>query len=513
MNDRLRTACAWMLALAACRDPTHFDATSQRAAQDASAAPTAEAGVDPPCPASAEWLPTTPASAMFMPLPHDAAECPFYRGGWQNFLIATQLDGTGEPALRSYATIDDVFQSATPHATRNTQDRAWLGDIKQAGGRQILIDQNGRAIYYGIHVNKDFQDFVTAHGLTTLAGVQGGDPTLFFPGGVVELKSAWQDIDDAPADAYADYITTTAWVPHLTQDPSTHQIAEDKNHPRQIKVALLALHVVFTLPGHPEFVWTSFQHVDRSGSPDSAPAAKDNPLLADPNNLKNGDVVSPSAALLYKAGTAANTGNQPIAEADLRLDEASQSFPGQETSIYRMFPGSKSNSIDPDGDVSSLNASVARLFAEKAPDDKRGHYRLVGGTWMDKPQLFKVDSPLQNDATNPLLTNADQPLIPQNDARTTLLGQGGSPIQDLLENGTDSPFSILAGEDRMSSTAMESFTQSPAAFPNCFSCHNTQAITARGVPLAKDGSGRKLLDPKLLNVSHVFSQFVLEETQ
>ena len=105
------------------------------------------------------------------------------------------------------------------------------------------------------------------------------------------------------------------------------------------------------------------------------------------------------------------------------------------------------------------------------------------------------------------------PLIPQNDARTALLGQGGSPIQDLLENGTDSPFSILAGEDRMSSTAMESFTQSPAAFPNCFSCHNTQAITARGVPLAKDGSGRKLLDPKLLNVSHVFSQFVLEETQ
>jgi hypothetical protein len=65
----------------------------------------------------------------------------------------------------------------------------------------------------------------------------------------------------------------------------------------------------------------------------------------------------------------------------------------------------------------------------------------------------------------------------------------------------------------MSSTAMESFTQSPAAFPNCFSCHNTQAITARGVPVEKDSSGRKLLDAKLLNVSHVFTQFVLEETQ
>jgi hypothetical protein len=60
---------------------------------------------------------------------------------------------------------------------------------------------------------------------------------------------------------------------------------------------------------------------------------------------------------------------------------------------------------------------------------------------------------------------------------------------------------------------MESFTQSPASFFNCFACHNTQAITARGVSLDKDGSGKKLLDPKLINVSHVFSQFVLEETQ
>jgi hypothetical protein len=89
------------------------------------------------------------------------------------------------------------------------------------------------------------------------------------------------------------------------------------------------------------------------------------------------------------------------------------------------------------------------------------------------------------------------------------------PRQQLLDaikaDGSDSEFSILAGEDRMSSTAMESFTQAPGAFNNCFTCHNTQAITVNGIPTDKDGQSHKLLDPGMLNVSHILSQFLLEE--
>jgi len=65
------------------------------------------------------------------------------------------------------------------------------------------------------------------------------------------------------------------------------------------------------------------------------------------------------------------------------------------------------------------------------------------------------------------------------------------------------PYSILAGEDRMSSTAMESFTQAEGTFENCFRCHDTHAITANGVPLYANKDGVKLLDPGPLNVSHV----------
>jgi len=60
---------------------------------------------------------------------------------------------------------------------------------------------------------------------------------------------------------------------------------------------------------------------------------------------------------------------------------------------------------------------------------------------------------------------------------------------------------------------MESFTQAPGSFPNCFTCHNTQAVTEKGIPIDRDVQGTKLMDAKLLNVSHVFSQFLLQDMQ
>lgn len=60
------------------------------------------------------------------------------------------------------------------------------------------------------------------------------------------------------------------------------------------------------------------------------------------------------------------------------------------------------------------------------------------------------------------------------------------------------------GEDRLSSTAMESFTQSDqGGRPNCFSCHNTKRVT-------DDTTGKTIMPAKRLNVSHVLSKFVSE---
>src|ERR1044071_7584831 len=112
-------------AVAACSDPFDFDSEKPEV-----------------CAASREWLPQTPPLDQFEPLPHPETECPFYRGGWQNFLVATQPDAAQAPDFLSWPTIDTEFQRATPHPGPPSA----LGDIKQAGGRQILIDQNGNPI-------------------------------------------------------------------------------------------------------------------------------------------------------------------------------------------------------------------------------------------------------------------------------------------------------------------------------------------------------------------------------
>jgi hypothetical protein len=509
-----------LTALAACQDPFGIATGSKP--------PVATQEI---CESSADWLPNTPDMEQFLPLPHPASECPFYRGGWQNFLIATQPDATGRPAILDYPTIDTVFTPAVPHPA----NRSALGDIKQAGGRELMIDQNGNTLYYGIHVNQAFANFIKDNGLQTAAALQAypNDPTkklLTFPPGVVEFKSAWQLVTgDAAAIAAqtANYISTTTTVPTLVQDPTTHLIKEDRNTPIQATVRLLALHVVFTLPGHPEFIWASFEHSTglTNGVPDTKAAdgqrdvaptlAGANPTAADKDNLMNTTVVSPDDHILYKGGTPANMANRAIPETMLTL--VGQSFPGQATSVYRMFPAAKSNTIHPDDAVTSLNHNVEALFNQKignhelAANDMRGNYRLIGAQWMDKPRFFTNDSPLQNNDSSPFLFDHIDRV---GDTLVTVKAVTLDALtKDIVTNGSDADLSILAGEDRLSSTAMESFTQGPSSFNNCFTCHNTQAVTGNGIPLKLDQSGTplKLLDPGLLNVSHVLSEFLLEE--
>jgi hypothetical protein len=154
---------------------------------------------------------------------------------------------------------------------------------------------------------------------------------------------------------------------------------------------------------------------------------------------------------------------------------------GQTTPIYRAFTASKSNTTAIDDDVVEINEHMTDLFtmtrARQLAGDKRSNYRLVGAVWQDRPDKTMLP--------DKIMVNADN-----------------------LAMGGDNPLSITGGEDRLSSTAMESFTQQADSFPNCFNCHDTRANNVRGVPAARDMTVPVVLDAKLLNVSHVFSEVV-----
>src|SRR5919197_921870 len=93
---RIPLSALGVVALAACSDPFPFDAKAKPGPP-----------VEPPeeeeiCEATDAWLPVTPDMEQFNPPPHPEGECPFYRGVWHNFLIATQPDpATGRPAIQS----------------------------------------------------------------------------------------------------------------------------------------------------------------------------------------------------------------------------------------------------------------------------------------------------------------------------------------------------------------------------------------------------------------------------
>src|SRR4029079_12799971 len=115
--------------------------------------------------------------------------------------------------------------------------------------------------------------------------------------------------------------------------------------------------------------------------------------LLNPDDMDNADITDPVTMddkyILYKPGTPVNQSNRAIPMERLVqvFNEAEQKFLENgapvRTSIYRLFPASKSNTTGPDPAISSLNHNVEALFREKAglllPTDFRGHYRLVGG--------------------------------------------------------------------------------------------------------------------------------------
>jgi hypothetical protein len=197
------------------------------------------------CPANlrdiANWFPITPpmdANGGCRPAPHPAGECFFYQHSWHEFLIATQPDAQGRPAFLSWNTIENTFGAG---AGAPSPAIPYIGaGVTQAGGRQVVIDQNGHAVYYGMHMNPAFVNFVQANRLTSADAISAADPNLTFPStlAMVETKEAWTVVSGAVP---ANFITTQAMVPTLHIDPATSQVVVDEANPRLVTLQLIAI--------------------------------------------------------------------------------------------------------------------------------------------------------------------------------------------------------------------------------------------------------------------------------
>jgi hypothetical protein len=428
----------------------------------------------------AAFLPRTAPPRNLRPLAEPGKtlpdDCGFYKWAWQAFLGATQ-SSNGGPQFLSFPTYEDVFKVKESALFANQQSgllslaprRAKVGnkaetehfgsdDLLQAVTREVLIDPHGNAIWYAIHLNRTYQDFIADYGLGDPKSLAELPRDLTFRTGSLELKSAWKIVEGAPPK---NYITTRAVVP-VFKTAANGEIVKDGDRTRLVTVALLGLHVVGTIEGHPEFIWSTFEHVSHEKKAwirDVAPAAKANPGPTHPTIVEN----RASSYALYPTEKGKPEA-PPVKGADdgnaidgLKLDVREQTFEPH-SAIYRMFPGSKSDDSEEDDAVTSLNADIQRLFETRAPADVRSNYQLVGAIWLNTPeQDFKAGVDFSAIAAAPR------------------------------------KLPLFGGEDRLSSTTMESFTQPSDSLPNCFSCHNTESVS--GLPASR------------LDVSHALSKF------
>lgn len=393
-----------------------------------------------PCTAPKEWFPHEKTPEPDFHAPGD--NCEFHQWAWQSFLWLTQPTGKGRIRLLDQPMAGDLFLPGRrpPRLTASVHRRlqrqpldlrlriikdkevTTFEDIRQAGSRGMLIDQNGRSVYYASHVSTTFYDYVRKNELYIREVYVKAKPTDTFPVKSLELKSSWRIVPKGE-DASKRFYTTTARIHPLVcrngkEKCEGDDVVVDRTRTEKVTVALVGLHVVGVVEDHPEFIWATFEHIDNAPDlPDKMPTNSPNP-------------VSNRKWTFYRANTPAKDCNQPN-KGTVSLD-AKKHLLGPITDVFRQFPLGGGDATD-QKNIKALNDSV-RSQLDKGSIWR--NYFLVGSVWLPAGAL------------KPVLA--------------------GAAIRNLS-----------VGSVRLANSTMETFSQAS----NCFACHNTAVPPGtKGIP-------------------------------
>lgn len=407
-------------------------------------------------------------------------DCDFYEWGSQMFLWLTS-PANGDNG--TYTFNQPGFYEVTP--LDSSGDREFLAPIAGTGGLgslalrttktddseletaqadgNALISNKDDLVFYGLHANDIFAYYRSeeANGYFPSGSLknnfptsalevdeislllQKGQPPISDPTALaMELKTAWVEANSV--SEISQYITITAEVPVYSKN-TANTIWTETSQTESKTLALIGLHIAGTVTGHPEMVWSTFEHVNNA--PDksyyyltSSNSSGNNPFSANPvvgewtlSTTPATDINSISPTAAYNAPDYATS-----TPASITAEGSSEILPAD---VVRLNPwGNVSDPSSADKtsvalsntDLISLNAAVMSALADK--QDVRANYIQVGGIWSSK---------------------------------------GNVPVS----GSTSSTFNSFAGGLNLSNTTMETFHQFPDAnngfeTTNCFACHN-----------------------------------------
>ena len=134
-------------------------------------------------------------------------------------------------------------------------------DFNQAGNGRFgspLVAQNHTYIRFEVRLNQVEFDFIRDQQLYRKSGcLPAAAQRLRFPNNSVAVKAAWKIIkeDELPAAQGRYYL-----VDAMVLDPVT-------NTCKMQKMGLVGLHIVQKTPMRPQWVWSSFEHIDNVPEP------------------------------------------------------------------------------------------------------------------------------------------------------------------------------------------------------------------------------------------------------
>ncbi|MGY2905625.1 hypothetical protein [Bradyrhizobium sp. URHC0002] len=142
-----------------------------------------------------------------------------------------------------------------------------FGNLGQAAGFGSLVGplpaQNSIYTRYSTYFNKIEYNQIVSQGLYLRANFPSSGETTF-QNGAIDIKAAWMDMTNVPNPQR--YYTRTAWVmnPFAAPTPTCSRTT----------VGLVGLHIVQKTPSRPQWIWSTFEHVDNvPGGISAAPFA------------------------------------------------------------------------------------------------------------------------------------------------------------------------------------------------------------------------------------------------
>ena len=462
--------------------------------------------------------------------------CDFYKWGAQMFLWLTSGTGTKhvfntspgfynvsveENNEREFLTSDGLMRLTIRKG--KTDKEIELG---QAGGGDVLLSQKDSLVYYGLHANNVFALYTTGQKLgafnnalwvspdedkaclaqykscasevkglckkqfkqcthnnfpSTKSQLQAvsefavnyGYPISDGQALAIELKTSWIDASTLTAAGQKQYVLTQAIVP--TFNRSKPNGPWPVNGTTEKTLALVGMHVVGTVNGHPEMVWSTFEHVNNVPDNNYIYTTKKNAAKTVTYSSKGLWNFLPTNAAMPQAIDAnakVDSASGSSSPASI-VSTSSQASPIIPIDNFRLDPWGNEHGNGSQADISnntdliSINASV---LSQLKAGDIRGNYIQTGGIWTAKGQI--------------------------------------------PSSGTDVN---LRGSLNLANTTMETFYQTPnpnGFVPkNCFGCHSSSETEATEVshiysalqPLPKRQFTKKLSKaaqaPKSLNSS------------